>query len=1374
MHLKNNLKFFSPIWTALFTFSQVAAAIPSFPSAVEYNRTSEAVSVIPQNVLFSLNQLPYELGSLNQIKSVETSNAEQSPFVIHLQDAHANPEAQARIQDILRWIFTQVNASAKPRPMLVALEGMAGPIHPEYLALVPEFPAANEALVKDLHEKGELSGAELFAWERFRKNETKKNRMDVSLFGAEDPQRYRENLKSYRRLLFLQNDVEEALTPLRKNLEVIQSRLLNSELRDFLKERERRKHHFIPYVSRQLTDKALEILGIDLNDRLEQIRFPNLTRFLYIHQIERNLNRQTAGAEWERLKGELENRKIRKDWIETLDSFMKQGHKNGIHFRQVLESALRSLQDKKIPFEQYPHCVLWIGHTLLSGEINAADLFQEVEVLEQAIEQKLIKSGHEKVYLEFYRHFLLFEKALHLELSRDEFEELLLVRNQLDPDMLKERLSALNRLLGEKKSGRKRIAGQWFRSFRSSVPGHSLTSFNRLSDLLNQALAFYLDARRRDQALVENTLRFAGRKSFGEPPVIVLIAGGFHTQGITRLISEKKIPHAVISPRMTKLEEGGLYHKVLRGENADISRYLKDASLNKQEALFLKGLLEQVMPVLAQKYGVGSKDLPVWMQATIQRHPVLARHIQAKVFPRAEQPFVRLNIGSDRTLHPVASKAISEILLTGSAESYFSLYDSPVSQPASGAQIPSSFNISFPDARGRAKVEMIENQAARIKNLAIRTGTLPFDPSRLSPTRPLRSETRNDEKQKDEDAKVIIRTPFIKEKMNALELIKNFMMSFSDEVRGEGLFGTGVDIYENILGRQWRDKLGPLRRGVDRAELRSTQESEGNPLLAVDDSGRTVRSEIRADKNPYVEVWENQLGIANLLTNVIGRDLKLVLGYSSLIRTDATGRQFNQEHLNSLKEILQKIAKFAQHFNRQSQTVFFRSNINPQIIATEDTPFYGAELKKKGPKPLIFLDQNVLATQADFVGISSEFEKVAQDFEANLARLDKLWETKDFNHIEKVSEDISKTVESLQRFISEKRPAGFERSLKRLGNKGAKIEGILKDEVLEPADQGVVAQAIAMGKGGIFHFWDELDSTQKRALIEQLKTIDLDEVERLYQRFIMHKEQGAAIDVTSDNILAPAVKDLTKGTAETHLAPSTVGELAFQHGEVAFLELAGGTGSRLGYKHPKIMFKASQIMKKSLARMRAEKIRSMAEEYGEPIPWIIMTSDVTHQETLAFFESHLKDEKYFGQIPIEWVKFVRQRVMPQITDDGEFILEKKDRIAVGGFGHGDARDYILGSPEILHWLQGFGVKYVGMVNVDNAFLPGAREMGYHIISAKDLKPGVEHQSVLVVEKTDPAEKVGLAVLLNGKDSMIEYNQFPPNLLHYKLAFCRFL
>ena len=62
------------------------------------------------------------------------------------------------------------------------------------------------------------------------------------------------------------------------------------------------------------------------------------------------------------------------------------------------------------------------------------------------------------------------------------------------------------------------------------------------------------------------------------------------------------------------------------------------------------------------------------------------------------------------------------------------------------------------------------------------------------------------------------------------------------------------------------------------------------------------------------------------------------------------------------------------------------------------------------------------------------------------------------------------------------------------------------------------------------------------------------------------------------------------------------GEEALRQGAVAFLVVAGGQGSRLGFEHPKGMFPIGPVSKKTLFQIHAEKILALRRRYGAPLP----------------------------------------------------------------------------------------------------------------------------------------------------------------------------
>ena len=347
----------------------------------------------------------------------------------------------------------------------------------------------------------------------------------------------------------------------------------------------------------------------------------------------------------------------------------------------------------------------------------------------------------------------------------------------------------------------------------------------------------------------------------------------------------------------------------------------------------------------------------------------------------------------------------------------------------------------------------------------------------------------------------------------------------------------------------------------------------------------------------------------------------------------------------------------------------------------------------------------------------------------------------------------------------ENREKGYRLSLARFYSFGLNLTDLMSDKVFTAEDKTIVGKLIAFGKGSVFRFWKEYSDDNKRNLLNQLKGLDIDKAEIIYQSSLVRKEPRPTAGLTLDNLTKPETYDLRKGDTDPANSKAKIdGEASIRRGELAILEVAGGSGTRLGSDKPKGTIDVRPVIDKPLFELRAKKIRALSDEYGKPVPWVIMTSDITHDYTEKFFADNLdKNGNYFGCVPKDWVIIVRQRVLPNFTDTGEYVItDSKDKILIGGYGHGDATDYVLSmkyNRELIDKLKSkFGIKYVMFVQVDNAFMPAATFLGHHIRSADKVQPGQEHLSKIVVDKTDPSEKVGMALMSPSSDVLVEYSQ----------------
>lgn len=217
------------------------------------------------------------------------------------------------------------------------------------------------------------------------------------------------------------------------------------------------------------------------------------------------------------------------------------------------------------------------------------------------------------------------------------------------------------------------------------------------------------------------------------------------------------------------------------------------------------------------------------------------------------------------------------------------------------------------------------------------------------------------------------------------------------------------------------------------------------------------------------------------------------------------------------------------------------------------------------------------------------------------------------------------------------------------------------------------------------------------------------------------------------------------------------GERLLRSGKVAAFTVAGGQGTRLGWRGPKGTYPATVITGKPLFRVFSEQILASERRYGVVIPWFVMTSPQNDAETRAFFS----DNNYFGRRPSDHF-FFPQGVVPTLDLSGKVLLAAKDEPATNPDGHGGSLRALRESGAIDD-MGARGIDIVSYFQVDN---PMVRVLDPVFIGAHAMaSDSSAEMSSKCVTKRDAAEKVG--VLCHGPDAngrmvtqVVEYSDLP--------------
>ena len=269
--------------------------------------------------------------------------------------------------------------------------------------------------------------------------------------------------------------------------------------------------------------------------------------------------------------------------------------------------------------------------------------------------------------------------------------------------------------------------------------------------------------------------------------------------------------------------------------------------------------------------------------------------------------------------------------------------------------------------------------------------------------------------------------------------------------------------------------------------------------------------------------------------------------------------------------------------------------------------------------------------------------------------------------------------------------------------------------------------------------YHSIASEEQVSLLQQIAKLDFTLIQKLFTK-------TQAKQTSSKQKIQP----FTTTAQDPHKDYHKIGQSAIQQGSVAALLVAGGQGSRLGFNGPK----GSYILnlagaKKSIFQLHAEKLLSQSDS---AIPWLIMTSELNHQETIAFFEKH-----NFWQYPKNKIKFFQQGMLPALSTEGKILLESPSQIAAVPDGNGGCFKALAQSGH-LDWLKQQNVQHLFVFGVDNILCPicDPTLTGFYLDSNQ---PSCSP----TILKSNPEEKVGLFTLNNHKVQVSEYSDLEDSM-----------
>ncbi|MBR3655410.1 MAG: hypothetical protein IKN62_08320 [Elusimicrobia bacterium] len=481
--------------------------------------------------------------SEQNLGSVTYSNIKDSQnVVINIQDLHGNSQVQKNIYSILKQLSEKNDIKA------IYLEGASDKVDVSWLQN-PDKTTQTE--VSDiLLNMGILTGTEYFVL-----NDTK----NIPLYGLENKKVHQDNIN---RLSLMINDtdfVKEKLLSIKKDLTILSNRFVNSQSKNFsnlinsYKTKQIDTLHFysalINYVDTisKNPNKYNNLISLQKED------YPDLYLFRDMLALETKINKKKLPKEIQNVLATIK------------ENLTIQEYKNFLNVtgdtKNLINYINRFCSNKNINLaKKYPNINLMIQYQTKSESINLANVLKQEQLIINNIKSSLSFNSTE-YEISFLNDFYVYlESALTNNLTAK------------DCDYFNKSID----------------------KFETLYPKYVV--YNQLNDIkkdIDNSKVFYQVNNERNFIFLEKIKDTLNKNPNGKN-VIVAITGGYHSEGLSKLLEQSNISFISVTPNTAALNNNSnIYNNVINEESLQYSKETLAFTIASQmpDAAFIKILI---------------------------------------------------------------------------------------------------------------------------------------------------------------------------------------------------------------------------------------------------------------------------------------------------------------------------------------------------------------------------------------------------------------------------------------------------------------------------------------------------------------------------------------------------------------------------------------------------------------------------------------------------------------------------------------------------------------------------------------------------------------------------------------------------------------
>ncbi|MDP8217935.1 MAG: hypothetical protein P9M03_04345, partial [Candidatus Theseobacter exili] len=456
------------------------------------------------------------------------------PSFFLIKDLHCHFEAQMNISRIIDVI------SGKYSVNLVLVEGATGLIDTSLFAAFPDNKVKRQ-VASEFVKKGQVTGPEFLSI-------TREKEPPLQLYGLEDESVYLDNLKAFRNTLKERESTDLIIGLMMEALDRIKSNCYPKpllKLDQMITDQELGQISFIE-LSRHIITDVEKLLGSSAIDT-----YPNTKILAQSLEEQDHFNIDMLKKERTALLEELEQSLVKEDLAKLVKQSLafRLGRITAADFFTSLEEMIPDEMKDKAK-RNNPNLFRYILVLRLQSEIDNTSLMDEIEELGTKLKKELFTSPLEHQVDDTSKIIHVLRKLFHLEVNRDELSFF----QQNESKFQYPALKAILDLLAKETD--------------AEIPAlMKEKDFAQIADRsINSATGFYSAAIRRDNVLIENALSKMKEEKASSS---IMLSGGFHTLGITRILREKQKSYVVITPMITTVSENTPYQAIMLDDRLD-------------------------------------------------------------------------------------------------------------------------------------------------------------------------------------------------------------------------------------------------------------------------------------------------------------------------------------------------------------------------------------------------------------------------------------------------------------------------------------------------------------------------------------------------------------------------------------------------------------------------------------------------------------------------------------------------------------------------------------------------------------------------------------------------------------------------------------